>query len=254
MARLKFDVKPINRDDGSYRTREENDEWVRQVWGNWGREGEPSPCDCGYYADGWLVTCDDRERDNCRKNLCKRLEWGARRDHERSLRKKREFPGPPHDGKGVGWCRWCGDEIINPKTGQRHKLRTWCADGECLKRYYLHTSHVSQRRHLRERDGAGCKSCGAETYGDVDHIIPLAGAWEAFAEDDRWRWFFSPANLQLLCGDCHRVKTTADVAFIRQCQANGPQWAKVEVLRQLNAAGLLRVRQPEIQDGRVQQG
>lgn len=241
MGRLTFEAKPIDRNEGHWQTREENDQWVRDRWAQWERPGDPRPCDCGYHSDDWLVSCDERQRAECRRDLRKRLEYREREAHKRALRKKREFPGPPCDGKGTGWCRWCGAEINNPKTGQRHRQRTWCADGRCLKQYYLHTSHISQRRHLRERDGRGCKACGSETYGDVDHLIALGAAWEAFgAAPDRFRWFFSPANLQLLCGDCHRAKTRDDVAFIRKCQANGPQWAKGEILRRLGNAGLLR--------------
>jgi hypothetical protein len=245
MGRLKFDVSPINRDEGAHGTREENDAWARRCWANWGRKGEPRACDCGYFSDDWLVTCDEIQRVHCRKNLRKRLEYGARQDHERALRKKREFPGPPHDGKGTGWCRWCGLEIINPKTGKRHHLRTWCPSGECLKAYNLHTVHIAQRRYLTARDGEGCKLCGCPDT-EVDHVIPLAAVWEAFPEPDRRRWFFSPANLQLLCkGGCHVAKSKADVAFIKACQQNGPGWAKSEVLRRLNAAGLLRIRKDE---------
>lgn len=243
MARLKFDVKPQDRNERWYQTREEHEEWVREVWSNWSMPGEPAPCSCGFYADDWLVTCEGVQRERCHRDVQKRLEFGARQDHERALRKKREFPGPPCDGKGTGWCRWCGAEIINPKTGRRHALRTWCADGGCFRLYNLHTHHYAQRRYLKARDGEGCKTCSAP-YCEVDHVIPLAAAWEAFPEPDRRRWFFSPANLQLLCtgasNGCHVAKSREDVAFIRACQQNGPQWAKAEILRRLGERGLLR--------------
>lgn len=238
MGRLTFDLQPIGPWGG--KTVDEHNAYMREEYGPFAAwKDNLAPCNCGYHTPDMLCVCwpDWRTPEKGRE----RLEFAARQEHKKALRAKREFPGAPCDGKGTGWCRWCGAEIINPKTGKRHRQRTWCADGRCLKQYYLHTSHVSQRHYLRERDGRGCKACGSETYGDVDHLIALGAAWEAFgAAPDRFRWFFSPANLQLLCGDCHRAKTRDDVAFIRKCQANGPQWAKGEILRRLGNAGLLR--------------
>lgn len=239
MPRLKFDLQPV----GPWRgTVDEHNAHYREEYGAkefWAQH--LAPCDCGFRLPDMLCTCwpEHRSPEDGRK----RLEGHYRREHERSLRAKREFPGPPHDGKGTGWCRWCGSEIINPKTGQRHKLRTWCAHGRCFRLYNLHTHHLAQRHHLRARDGDGCKRCGAP-YTEVDHVIPLAAVWEAFPEPARRRWFFSPANLQLLCtgasNGCHVAKSREDVAFIKACQAQGPEWAKAEVLRRLADAGLLR--------------
>lgn len=241
MQRLKFDLKP----EGPWRgqTIEEHNAEYLEVIKGWRTAAAASPCDCGVYIDGILCVCSPQERAaHTPEKTRKRLEYRARNDHERALRKKREFPGPPRDGKGTGWCRWCGAEIINPKTGRRHALRTWCADGGCLHLYNLHTNHFVQRRFLKERDGDGCKLCGSP-YTEVDHLIPLGAAWEAFPEPERRRWFFSPRNLQLLCigGGCHNAKTKADIAFIKACQANGREWAKQEVLSRLSNAGLLRI-------------
>lgn len=240
---MKFERRPVDRRLQHYENREEHEAWVRERWAKYPGKGELGPCSCGYYVDDWLVSCDDDQRARCVTNLDKRLEFEARDKHLRGLRAKRAFPGPPHDGKGTGWCRWCGKEIINPKTGRRHAQRTWCADGGCFRQYNLHTFHGAQRRHLAERDGPGCKKCSAP-YTEVDHFIPLAAAWEAFPEPERRRWFFSPANLQLLCtgvsNGCHVAKSKADVAFIKACQQNGQEWARAEVLRRLADAGLLR--------------
>lgn len=244
MARLRFDLQPLSREDGR-QDREEHEAWIRSVWGKWDRPDAPAPCDCGYWNDGWLVLCDETERRRCHKDVRKRLECAYRYDHQKALRKKREFPGPPHDGKGPGWCRWCGAEIPNPKTGQRHKTRTWCPHGRCLHAYYLHTDHNSQRRHLVERDGPGCKDCGAEERCEVDHFIALAVAWEVFRDDPRWRWFFSPAQLHLRCGKCHTKKTAQDVALMKAIRVRGVEWGRSEILRLLSDAGLLRAASPK---------
>lgn len=244
MARLKFDVQP----EGPWRghTLEEHNAETLEQAANWKQEA--APCDCGVYVAGMLCICSAAERArHTPETTRKRLEWKHRQEHQRALRAKREFPGPPCDGKGAGWCRWCGAEIINPKTGRRHAQRTWCPDGGCLRLYGLHTFHVAQRRYLTERDGEGCKLCG-HPYTEVDHVIPLSAAWEAFSDPARRRWFFSPANLQLLCigagSGCHVAKSKADVALIKACQANGQEWAKAEVLRRLAEAGQLQLARP----------
>lgn len=245
MPRLKFDLQP----EGPWRGQtieEHNAQYLESIKG-WDRE--VAPCDCGVYLPEMLCCCDAAERARHTPETTRKwLEYRARSEHERSLRKKREFPGPPNDGKGTGWCRWCGKEIINPKTGRRHAQRTWCADGECFHQYNLHTFHGAQRRYLKERDGDGCKLCQGP-YTEVDHFIPLGAAWEAFPEPERRRWFFSPPNLQLLCtgagNGCHTAKSKADVALIKACQQNGQEWAKAEVLRRLSDAGLLRIAKPE---------
>lgn len=83
------------------------------------------------------------------------------------------------------------------------------------------------------------------THLEVDHFIALAVAYMAFPEDARRRWFFSPANLRLLCPACHVAKTGRDRLLLRQAAAFGPEWLKGEVLRQLADAGLLRTPGPK---------
>jgi hypothetical protein len=238
VPRLKFDLQPV----GPWRgTVEEQNAHYVEAYGQETWAKHLAPCDCGFRLPDMLCSCWPEER-NAEAGL-RRLEHHHRQEHKRALRAKREFPWPVHANAGVGWCRWCGKEITNPKTGQRHKQRTWCADGGCLRLYNLHTFHVAQRRHLNERDGPGCKRCG-ERHTEVDHVIPLGAAWEAFPEPDRRRWFFSPRNLQLLCtgasNGCHVAKSREDVALIKACQVNGREWARAEVLRRLADAGLLR--------------
>lgn len=281
MPRLKFDLKPFNRDEEAhYRSREENDDWVRNIWKKWNRPGEPAPCDCGYYGDQWLVTCDARDRLRCKADMPRRLEASHRDKHERFLRSKRVFPGTPFN-KGPGWCRWCGAWIVDPKTGEQHRSRTWCAHGDCLHEYNLRTDLETQRAHLLRRDGLGCFDCGDvqgawaksreanpevwrnwgpkwerrypadvwvgelctvawNTRHEVDHFIALAVAFECFPDDGRRRWFFSPANLRLLCASCHKAKTNRDRALLREIANEGPEHGKAVVLGQLRDAGLLK--------------
>lgn len=239
MPRLKFDLQPVGPWPGE--TVDEHNAYMREAYGDkeWAKH-DLAPCSCGYHPADMLCTCGPQNRT---AEVGRRhLERHYREKHQKALRAKREFPGPPCDGKGTGWCRWCGTEIINPKTGRRHAQRTWCPDGGCLRLFNLHTFHVAQRRYLKTRDGEGCRQCRAP-YTEVDHFIPLGAAWEAFPEPERRRWFFSPANLQLLCigkGGCHVAKSRDDVALIKACQRNGPEWAKGEILNRLAAAGRLK--------------
>jgi 5-methylcytosine-specific restriction protein A len=54
---------------------------------------------------------------------------------------------------------------------------------------------IARDRHL-------CRACGRIGATEVDHIVPVArgGGWEL-------------ANLQLLCGFCHQIKTRLDRGF-----------------------------------------
>lgn len=284
MARLKFDLQPLIREGNYYKSRGEHETWVRSCWANWGRAGEPSPCDCGYYADGWLVTCDDTERERCRKTVRHRLEQHYRYRHMEGLKKKREFPWLGRTPKHC--CYWCKKPIIHGRVAQRAMHDGRLDEPECRWLHDLHTRHEVQRAYLIDRDGMGCKGCGqvvgfwhhgretdpdlSRAWGpqwvayyppavwvapfcptnwaprlEVDHVIALAVAFEAFPDADRRRWFFGPHNLQALCSACHKAKTAQDRALLRQAYALGPEWAKAEVLRRLADAGLLRVRQTE---------
>jgi hypothetical protein len=80
-----------------------------------------------------------------------------------------------------------------------------------------------------------------DTRLEVDHFIALAFAWEAYGDEvDRYRWFFSPRNIRLICHDCHVAKTKADVVLLKQARAGGRDYARRMVLDLLGAAGLLK--------------
>lgn len=282
MPRLKFDLQPVLagwRDD-----KDEHEAWVREVYARHHPDEEPRACDCGYYIPDRLVTCTERDRAACRANVQRRLEHHYRDKHQRGLRAKREWPGLPFPKVGYGTCHWCGQPITLGRVKQRMFHDGRADEPDCKGRRDLHIDLGAQQLHLVARDGLGCRGCGKvagrwsrfalsaatlarwaaerperypptvwvgeatvcgwSTALEVDHFVALAVAWEAFQADERRRWFFSPGNLQLLCGECHLAKTRADVALIKMAQARGPEWAKAEVLRRLADAGLLRGPKP----------
>lgn len=186
----------------------------------------------------------------CEK-VCARVK--RERDQARAKRSKEvrgfEMPHHPTSGK-VGWCRWCGGEILFDKgkrAGERHTSRLW--HPECVHVWKLHTDRYVQQAHLARRDGIGCVECGkvqgryvrvwtmptmervladSKTHGwlreaagpltvimwtsglAVDHRVPL---WqvERLPEDERRR-YFGPTNLQQLCDPCHASKTAREAA------------------------------------------
>lgn len=273
MARLKFDLKPVDRgQENRARSREEHDTWVREIWLTWEREGEPTTCDCGFYGDDWLVSCDPKDRRRCRSGVEKRLESYYRNRHLQALAQKRKFPEQPPAGKAV--CRWCRGPIVHGKAAVRTSHDGRKDEPDCRHQYYLHTRVDVQQGHLIDRDGAGCVTCGKvegkwelvwscqehrveawsfdgptsviqwKTYLEVDHFVPLAAAFPCFPDNDRRRWFFGPGNLQLLCGDCHKAKTKNDTAFIRAIGKNGPDWGKAEIIHLLAQSGRLKTEKP----------
>lgn len=281
MSRLKFDLRPVDRNlEGRNWTQEEHDAWVRDTWKRWKRPGKPTPCDCGYYGDGWLATCDERERLKCRIGVEKRLEAYYRNRHKEALAKKRKFPGLPHKVP-FGTCSWCGQPIVHGRVKQRGLHDGREDEPRCKQAYHLHTDLGVQQGHLLKRDGLGCVKCGKivgrwgrwlvleeqtldrwsaerpdrwprdifsapatmvswQTGLEVDHFIALAVAYECFPDDNRRRWFFGPRNLRLLCPGCHKAKTQRDRALLRDIYAHGPEHGKAIVLNLLSQAGLLK--------------
>lgn len=295
MPKRRFEGQPIDRNDQHWQTQEEHDAWVRRCWATWGRAGTPEPCDCGQYADRWLVLCEPGERARCKVDAPKRMEERARRQHLDGLAAKRKFPGmgptPPRH------CYWCKQPIVHGRVGQRAMHDGRLDEPDCRWQHDLRTRLETQQRHLLGRDGMGCRDCGAvigawahpwsdltdeavqkwwnnsawarsvfpicpgpftyirwDTGLEVDHFIALAVAWAAFPEDSRRRWFFSPANLRLLCTDCHKAKTQRDRALLRAIAVHGPEFARAEVLRLLADTGLLRPARPRGQDGAMHEG
>lgn len=160
----------------------------------------------------------------------------------------RVFPMPvwPAERRGLGWCRWCGNQIIwldGPKFGEVDKRRTWHA--ACLLEFKLHTWPEVQFNHIEARDGLKCWDCGESpekwirdpcetgigrpwidvrdrrvewvgryhgigraTALELEHTVPL---WKVeHMEPEERRVYFGPENLRLRCPDCHGAKTARE--------------------------------------------
>ncbi len=152
----------------------------------------------------------------------------------------RLFPMPvwPKERCRNGWCKWCGEEIIDrtgKNKGKRSYRRTthrhsYGDDRDCAHEWALHTHLDTQRAYLAARDGDRCAICPPdaghwEDAGpfpaymrvtgnwirwshelEVDHIVEL---WEvAHLPPDERRFYFGPENLWLLCKNrCHKMKS-----------------------------------------------
>lgn len=172
---------------------------------------------------------------------CKRWDcWSSRREREQAFKAHRRFEMPIHANVGNGWCRWCGEEIIERRgknKGKRSKRRTWhhLHQGDrrdCHHEYLLHTDRVAQYWHLIERDGPGCADCGkgdgrwmlSTAYSticyfrwsvklEVDHETALWLIAYLPADKPAWRRaLFSPDNLKLRCLPCHQRKSAREAA------------------------------------------
>lgn len=197
MPRLKFDLTPISREDG-WQDREEHEAWVRKIFAMHHPGVEPTPCDCGYFGDGWLTSCSPANREICRRDAPKRLEEHYRGKHLDALREKRKFPGVPYPGLGNGFCCWCSGELTLLKSGKRPQR--WRHDGRagepnCKLAEALHTDLHAQRRHLFHRDGSGCFDCGqlVATWGGSDRVTDPVQLRAKDAGDDRfWHGIYPP--------------------------------------------------------------
>ncbi len=61
---------------------------------------------------------------------------------------------------------------------------------------------------IRDRDGGRCVQCGSTSDLEYDHIVPISQGGTA-----------DPDNGQLLCHECHRVKTRIEQAENRQIKS-----------------------------------
>lgn len=144
-------------------------------------------------------------------------------------------------------CQWCG-EAIEPrlkKSGEPCAVQAHWHSG-CVGEYRAAQNPSLFRDDLAERDGLRCHDCGDpdmswepefgtrkspielvdwnrdpekvtrhipveyRTMLEVDHIIPL---WKvAELPDQQRRWYFTLANLQLRCRDCHKKKSAREAA------------------------------------------
>ena len=125
---------------------------------------------------------------------------------------------PPLPVTPQGTCRWCL-KAIEPtlkKDGQPRKIQpTW--HKKCLELWWMAVDPTRAVPALIARDGAGCGECGCGSEGrwlsysaQVDHKIPL---WKVRHLPDAERfWYFTLANLWILCMKCHAIKTAKEAA------------------------------------------
>lgn len=110
-------------------------------------------------------------------------------------------PKPPYRGPGL--CRPCGLPILK-RDGTPDTRRSWHA--ECVEPYLALTSSDALRRYIYRRDHGICANCRRHVRDrsedwQADHVVALIlGGPHALD------------NVQLLCTECHRIKTRADLA------------------------------------------
>ncbi|MHA2067195.1 MAG: HNH endonuclease [Candidatus Thorarchaeota archaeon] len=103
---------------------------------------------------------------------------------------------------GKGFCGYCGKKL----EGRR---REWCSD-ECTTAIWRQGKYWQTIRRKFIRLHPECAMChlpmphDQSSYWIVDHIIPIALGGDEFDE----------ANLQVLCPDCNKIKTAADMKQI----------------------------------------
>jgi len=142
---------------------------------------------------------------------------------------------PVHKTKSGGWkcCTKCKVKK-EYKDFQKHDstkngLTSWCT--ECMNknsalyrknnRTRVRETHGNYRRNLQDRAvnylGSKCAICGIndERVLEIDHIVPVKGCRETS------RYYLLRAilngskNYQLLCANCHKIKTAHDFNYKR---------------------------------------
>lgn len=139
----------------------------------------------------------------------------ARRKKRSRTRKPgnhRQAPRPASWDCPRGICRFCGEAII--ENGVQNNRKHWhqaCADW-----WVIANSPTKARQHVFRREHGTCQGCTTKSISlkdfHVDHIVPL------FEAEGELR-YYGPENMQLLCHDCHREKTKADMIRFRLLKA-----------------------------------
>jgi len=125
-----------------------------------------------------------------------------KRPAHRNLKLTLTTPGIP------GWCRFCKEQILDPKTNAILTRKTW--HPRCVTTYEEQQDGSARRKAIFRRDRGLCAQCGTiweNLYGNwqADHIIPLAVGGS-----------FELTNVQTLCCSCHFAKSKADLKTIRE--------------------------------------
>lgn len=120
----------------------------------------------------------------------------AKAERSRTLRTRPPWPF----ARVLGACNLCGVDVVKPR-------RSWCGD-RCVQINDLAGDRKTQLKHLMGFYDR-CWSCDSWGPLEVDHVRPLWSLTDHERTEFRW-WL--PFNLQLLCTDCHKVKTAREAA------------------------------------------
>ncbi|RYD68029.1 MAG: HNH endonuclease [Verrucomicrobiaceae bacterium] len=130
-----------------------------------------------------------------------------RHSRPRTVTSHRVPPKPASWDCPKGNCRYCGEPVIeNGKVNTRKHWHPFCVDI-----WLIMNQPSSARKFMLRRKNHTCQGCGWHYVGgrfEVDHIKPL---FEANGDPTYWQ----PANLMLLCSDCHKKKTKEDMIRFR---------------------------------------
>lgn len=113
-----------------------------------------------------------------------------------------------------GTCRFCGESII--ENGKVNGRKHW--HQECADLWKIMNNPSEARVAIHKRDNYTCQDCGhQDRFGtfEVDHVKPL---YEANGDPTYWQ----PGNLTLLCTECHKSKTRADMIVWRSRRDSNP--------------------------------
>lgn len=131
-----------------------------------------------------------------------------KRSRNRKSGGHRQAPRPASWNCPRGYCRFCGEPII--EGGKQNNRKHWhqaCADA-----WSIANNSTIARQHVFVREKGTCQGCGHQSLDKrdfhVDHIVPL------FEANGDIR-FYCEENMQLLCHDCHKGKTRADMERYR---------------------------------------
>ena len=107
--------------------------------------------------------------------------------------------------KVKGQCRWC-DKIIVKEDGSINVRKNWHQD--CVDEYMFIYHSKETRAIVYKRDRGVCVWCDSLSHRwHVDHIKPLVEQkGKSVKELDYSYWGMD--NLQTLCSNCHRMKTS----------------------------------------------
>ncbi len=136
-------------------------------------------------------------------------DWSKRSDREYVRRAPHRLP-PLHDVPGE--CRLCRQAVPPSRDGKPRAWHYRKGEPNCWQEYKLMTRHGLAKQALARTRGNACEQCHVKgktrsaKWLHLDHIEPLI---ESANDEDRLR-FFRLDNLQLLCEDCHKAKTSAE--------------------------------------------